>query len=474
MPKVAFGIAPTVARSKRASAGGCVNFIREQDGNDLILYRRPGYTSVTTVGTNQHRGALNAAGVAYMVVGGDFYSMTSDYTSTFIGSLQTVSGHVSMSFDGTYVCIVDGEHLYTYNIETTTFTRHADTDIFDSPTSIEFSDGFHFINDPVTGQIATHEVAYNPAGNWDALDFATAEFSPDQLKTIIATKATLLLIGETSTEPWEYDRNSIALPLRPIRAGYMEYGTSAPFTAINYDNGVVWMSRDKNGQGVFVKSSGIGVSRISDHVVEAEWAKYDIVDDAFSQVWWWEGHPLLIVTFPDADKTWVYDSSSPEGMQWSEWQRGHDTPYLRGRMRFAWSINLGGKTLCGDYENNNVYEISWDVHTDNGEQIHWSARSPEMKGEDEPWLAHRQLTIYLEGGVGLTDSTAQGHHPVMWMRYTDDHGENWIEREAREMGRKGDYSKRVFWHQLGASRHRIYELYGTEPVTTVIAGGYLA
>ena len=165
MPKLQFGGEATVARSNRASAGGCINFIRETDGEDLILYRRPGYTEVTTVGAKQHRDAIVANDIAYMVVGGDFYSLSYDsstdtYTDTFLGSLQTISGHLSMSFDGTYVCMVDGQYLYTYNIDTTTFARHTDTDLFTAPTSIVFSDGFHFINDPVAGQIATHATAY--------------------------------------------------------------------------------------------------------------------------------------------------------------------------------------------------------------------------------------------------------------------------------------------------------------------------
>lgn len=474
MPDIPFGVTPTRARSNRASAGGCINFVRESDGNSLVLYRRPGFTSKATVGSGPMRGAINANGTAYMVSRGDLYSMDSDYSATFIGSLQTISGIVSMSWDGTYVVIVDGSYVYTYNTDSAVFARNTDTDILSNPTHVAFSDGFHFINDPVTGQIATHESSYRPDGNWDALDFATAEFSPDQLKAIVATHSNLLLIGETSTEPWEYDNNSQALPLRPIRASYMEYGTVAGFSPINFDNGVAWLARDKNGQGVMVWSNSANVQRISTSIVEAEWANYDIITDAFSVVWWLEGHPILLLNFPDADKTWAYDSSAPEGLRWSEWQRGDDNPELRGRMRFQWSINLNGKTVCGDFEDNNVYEIDWDVHTDNGTSLHWSCRSPEVKSPDEEHFAHRQLTVMMEGGVGLTDSDDLGYTPTMWMRYSDDHGETWVEQAAREFGRKGEYAKRVFWHQLGQSRHRIYELYGADPVTTTVVGGFLA
>jgi len=471
MPKVNFGTKPTRARSKRSSAGGCVNFIREVDGDSIVLYRRPGFSSQGTVGSGVGRGAIVAAGTAYIVNANEFYSMDASYNETFIGNLQTRSGNVSMSFDGTFIVIVDGQDLYTYNTEHAVFTRHNDPDIFTNPTHVTFSDGFHFINDPETGQIMTHASSYRPDGDWDALDFATAEFNPDQLKAIIATHSNVLLIGETTTEPWEYDPNSSALPLRPIRAGYMEYGTAAPYSPIKFDNGVAWLARDANGQGVMIRSNGMNVQRLSDSYVEAEWANYSDVSDAFCQVWWLEGHPLLMVTFPTADKTWVYDSSLPDGLHWSEWQRGDDNPNLRGRMRFAWSINLNGKTVCGDYESGDVYEIDWDVKTDNGTQMHWSCRTDELKTQDEEWVAHRQLTVYMEGGVGKTDSDDQGFDPIVWMRYSDDHGENWVEREARSYGKKGEYNKRVFWHQLGASRHRIYELYGTEPVTTVVAGG---
>ena len=474
MPKIAFGVQSSSARSKRESAGGCVNFIREYDGENLVLYRRPGFTSKTTLGDGPTRGAINANGTAYVVTGGDIYSMDTSYLGTYLGSLQTTSGRVSMSWDGQYVVVVDGSFVYTYDAASDVWTRNLDTDIFSNPTHVAFSDGFHFINDPVTGQIMTHETAYNPTGNWNALDYATAEFSPDQLKSIIADHANLFLLGETSTEPWEYDTNSSALPLQPIRAGYMEYGTVANFSPINYDNSVAWLARDKNGQGVMVRANGWTPQRISTSIEEAQWANYSDVTDAFTQVWWLEGHPLLILTFPTADKTWVYDSSAPEGVQWSEWQRGNADPLLRGRMRFQWSINLNGKTVCGDYEDNNVYEIDWDVHTDNGTSLHWSARTLEFVAEDEGRVPHARLNAYMEAGVGLTDVDALGGDPQVWLRYSDDHGENWTEKVNKSFGKKGEYDKRVYWPRLGSPRHRIYELYGSDPVTTVIKGGFLA
>lgn len=474
MSRINFGTSATPARSNRATAGGCVNFIREYIGEQLSLYRRPGHTSVANVGTGGTRGAKEVSGSAYVVVANGVYKIDSDYNDTFLGNLQSRSGQVSMSWDGTYLVIVDGIALYTYNSDTGVYLRHTDADILANPTHVAFSDGYHFIVNGTTGQIATHEISYDPSGEWNALDFATAEYAPDNLKTIIADKGNLFLIGEDTTEPWEYDSTSPALPLRPIRAGYMEYGIVAEWSATKFDNSVVWLARDNNGQGVMVRANGWTPQIISTPELHYEWASYETMEDAFSQVWLFEGHSLLLLTFPTADKTWVYDSSQPVGLQWSEWQRGHDTPHLRGRVRWEWSLNFNNKIIAGDYETNDIYEIDSSVHTEDGVQLHWSCRTDELKTPDEEEMAHRRLLVYMEGGVGLTDEDDQGYAPVLYMRYSDDHGDTWTEQVEREFGRIGEYAKRVFWNQLGRSRHRIYELYGAEPVKTVVTGGDLA
>lgn len=471
--RINFGAQATPARANRAGAGGCVNFIREVIGEDLTLYRRPGFSSVASFGTGGHRSALEAEGSAFIVVGNALYKMDSSYNETFLGNLQTLSGHVSMSWDGQYLVLVDGAYLYVYNDTGASFTRVTNASAPTAPTHTVFSDGYHFLINGTNGEIYTHENAYDPAGDWNSLTFATAEYAPDRLKSIVADKGVIFLIGEDTIEPWEYDGSSSALPLTPVRAGYSEYGIVAEWSATKFDNSVVFLSRDNHGRGVMVRMNGWTPQIISTPELHAEWASYSEMSDAFSQVWWYEGHSMLILTFPSADKTWVYDSSQPVGLQWSEWQRGEDNPLLRGRMRMQWSLNLAGTIIFGDYEDATIHAIDRDTHTDNGTQMHWSARSTEIKNENEAELAHRQIQVFMEGGVGLTDEDDQGYAPVIYMRYSDDHGYTWLEQREREFGRIGEYAKRVRWNQLGQSRHRIYEIYGTEPVETVVTGGSL-
>jgi len=254
----------------------------------------------------------------------------------------------------------------------------------------------------------------------------------------------------------------------------MEYGIVAPHSATKFDNSVVWLARDPHGQTVAVRAQGWTPKVISDPSLHQEWASYSTVSGAYSQVWWLEGHPLWVLNFPSADKTWVYDSSLPEGLRWSEWQRYDNNPQGRGQFIPAYSVNFNNKIVCGAYNSGKIYEVDWDTHTDDGEYIHWSARSPEIVADDEGRVTHKTLEVFMETGVGLTDSTAQGHDPQVGMRYSDDHGETWMEKPFRSFGKIGEYEKRIRWLRLGQSRHRIYEVYGMEPVKTVITGGYLA
>jgi hypothetical protein len=469
--KLLFGAKALQARSKRASSGACSNFIREVEGENYTLVGRPGLELKATLVTNSGvRGMIEAKGKLYVATSDKFYEINRYWTATNKGTISTLTSRVSMSFDGTYICMVDGLYVYTYNIDTATFTKQTDTDIISNPTHTVYSDGFHFINDSDAGTIATHESPNDPSGNWDALDFSTAEYAPDRLIAMVPNHGNILMIGEFTTEVWEYDINSSALPLKPIRSAYMEYGTVAPYSPVKYDTTVVWLARDTNGHGVAVRvTDGWELDVISTTELHVEWGSYLTIDDAFSQVWWIDGHPLWLLTFPSADKTWVYDSSTGG---WSEFNRYEADIEERGRHRSNASAFFNGKVVCGDYKNGRVYEVGFNHLDDNGVTILSSAESQKI-WDGGRRIFHARIEFLFERGVGLTDDANQGYDPQIRLEWSDDDGNTWYDRGWKSIGKKGEYRKRVFWNRLGSSRERIYRVSMSDPVEWILSSAEL-
>ena len=463
--RLLFGIKALQSRSKRASSGACSNLIREMEGDAFTLVGRPGFLEKEELGSGPVRGLIEAKGKLYAVSNDGFYEIDTNWIGTNKGTLGTTGGRVTMSFDGTYICVVDGTYLYTYSIDTKVFARNTDTDIISNPTHTVFSDGFHFINDSDAGTIATHETAYDPSGNWDALDFATAEYSPDRLIAMIPDHAWIFMLGEYTTEVWEYDSNSAALPLKPIRAAYMEFGTAAAYSPVKFDNSVAWLAKDINGQGVAVRAKQWLPEIISTPELHAEWSSYTTIADAFSQVWWVDGHPLWILTFPTADRTWVYDSSI---QGWSEFNRYIPDITKRGRHRANASAFFNGSIVCGDYENGKIYEVAFTHRDDNGTTILSYAESQKI-WDGGRRIFHSRIEFMFERGVGVTDDANQGYDPKIRLEWSDDDGNTWYDRGWKTIGKKGEYRKRVFWNRLGSSRERIYKISMSDPVEWILS-----
>ena len=104
----------------------CINWRPEIDPTKgqgargvVALYPTPGLTNVVTLQNSQVvRGMRTVSGGAYCVAicGPYVYVLNSSFTPTIIGQLNTSTGQVGISDNGTNVYIVDGSYRYTWRI----------------------------------------------------------------------------------------------------------------------------------------------------------------------------------------------------------------------------------------------------------------------------------------------------------------------------------------------------------------------
>lgn len=459
-----FGHRAASARSQRNRYARCINLIKEVKDRAITLYGRPGRSLIAEKDGGPTRALVVANDYLYYISNKFVYRVSNSLTTIKIGELDSSNGKASMEFDGFYITIVDGVGFYTYDVNTGTFARNTDSSIPIGATELMFIDGFHYINEPSTGRFHTHSLAFEPNGAWDA-DQATAEYSGDYLLSMVRDSSYAYMFGTNTTEIWEPD-NQGNFPLKPNLGAYLEYGTAAAGTPIQFANGVHWLARDRKGGYLAMRAEGLRPKRVSTTELETEWNSYSRVDDAYSMSWHIAGHMLWLLNFPTANKTWVYDESVPEpDLRWSEFQLYHPDPEERKGIEgsdsvFFTTTQYGSVIIMGDKTSGKLWKVSFDDLDDAGTQIQAIVSSQEIIALDNSYVDHPEVELYIETGVG----DVKANDPKIRLRYSDDHGNTWTNKQWTSIGKEGEYTKRIRFRGLGRSRHRYYELMWSDPV----------
>jgi hypothetical protein len=463
-----------VARSVNAADNRMVNLFPEaipEGGKEpAFLNRAPGLKFLQTVGTGPIRGlwAHQTNGTDFYVVSGvqvfKLNSMTG--TPTLLGTVSG-TGPVSIADNGTQIFFACNGPSYIYNEVTNVFQQITDPD-FPGAVTVGYLDGYFVFNEPDSQKVWVTNIFEGT--QIDALDFASAEGSPDGLVGLIVDHREAWLFGTDSVEVW-YDAGLADFPLARIQGAFNEIGCVAAFSIAKLDNGLFWLGTDARGQGIVYRANGYTGQRVSTHAVEYAIAQYGNLADAIAYTYQQEGHAFYVLTFPTGNATWVYDVATQAWHERAGWDNG---AFMRHRSNCQ--CNFGGNIIVGDYENGNIYRFDLDVFADNGGIQKWlrSWRALPTGQNNLKRSAQHSLQLDCQSGVGL--NSGQGDDPQVVLRWSDDGGHTWSNEHWSPMGKIGQYFRRVFWRRLGMTmklRDRVYEVSGTDPVKIAIVGAEL-
>ena len=491
-----------VARSPSADDNRMVNLFPEivpEGGKEsAFLQRAPGLKLLLTVGDGPIRGLWQFGGYGYAVSGTNIYKISSSWTATLLGTVSG-SGPVSMADNGNQLFIACNGPSYIYNANTGVFQQITDPD-FPGAVTVGYLDGYFVFNEPnsqkvwVTSLLEGTEI--------DALDFASAEGSPDGLVSLIIDHREAWLFGTNSVEVW-YDAGNADFPLARIQGAFNEIGCIAPYSVAKLDNGIFWLGADARGRGIVYRANGYTGQRISTHAVEWQIQEYASLSDAIAYTYQQDGHAFYVLIFPTANTTWVYDVATQAWHERAGFNNGQFT-----RHRSNCQMNFGDKIVVGDYQNGNIYALDINTYSDNGDLQKWlrSWRALPSSQNNLKRTVHHSLQLDCEAGVGLDGNdpytllntlntelgnallaesgvsilvsveTAQGTDPQVMLRWSDDGGFTWGSEHWRSMGKIGEKWRRVIWRRLGMTtktRDRVYEISGTDPVKINIMGAEL-
>lgn len=460
-----------VARSVNAADNRMINLFPEivpESGKEAaFLQRAPGLRLLATAGDGPIRGLWQYNGLAFAVSGNGLYKIAADWSVTYIGFIDG-TGPVSMADNGVQMFIAANPYGYIY--ENNTVAPITDPD-FPGAVTVTFLDGYFVFNEPNSQKIWV--TALYDGFSIDALDFASAEGSPDFIVSIMSDHRELWVFGSNSVEVW-YDAGTPDFPLARIQGAFNEIGCIAPYSVAKLDNTLFWLGADARGRGIVYNAKGYTGERISTHAIEWQIQQYGDMSDAVAYTYQQDGHAFYILNFPSANATWVYDVATQAWHERASW-----TDQTFARHRGNCQISFNNEIVIGDYQNGNIYAFDLTDFTDNGQVQKWlrSWRALPTGQNDLKRTAHHSLQLDCETGVGLDGgSSVQGYDPQVMLRWSDDGGHTWSNEHWKSMGKIGAYGYRTIWRRLGMTlkiRDRVYEVSGTDPVRVYIMGAEL-
>ncbi len=442
----------------------CFAVMDKMGKETAALYGTPGLSLFATAGTGPVRGVFStAAGRAFAVSGATLYEISSTGTATSRGTLNTSTGTVTIDENGLQLMICDGGDGYIFTYATDAFVQITDVD-FPTAGTVTFIDGYFIVNEVDTGKF--YISALYDGLTWAALDFATAESSPDELLRPINAVGALWLMGTKTGEIWS-NTGASSFPFERSAGGKMETGIFAANTAVATDNSLLWVGRDNFGAGIVYRAQGYTPQRISTNPIERILQAAPTPETLRAYTYQEEGHVFYVITGGGMDTTLVYDIST---QLWHERAyldtSGEFTPHLGECGMYAFNRNLVGSRLNGE-----IYHMSLDFFSDNGREMVLERIYTYVSDENKR-IRYNRLEIGFESGVGLT--TGQGSDPVCTLSISKDGARTWTDPQTCSIGKIGEYFTTVDFRRLGVAKSITFKLRVSDPVKRAIVGSYLS
>jgi hypothetical protein len=380
----------------------------------------------------------------YVVSGGSLYAVDSTPSATLLGSVGAVPTPSEIDIDTNVDSVVGVNPPDAYYYDGSTFGQITDSDFTDRGAGdVEFIDNFMAFREPDSGRWFVADLS--SVTSFDALNFATAEGSPDTLVGMKSDHDQMLLFGERTVEIWQNTGVS-GFPFERVSNGLVEQGCLNGRTVAKADQSVFWVAEDFTVR----RLDGVTPVRVSTHAIE-QWLRSVTTLSLRGYSYVQEGHVFYVLTAPEG--AFFFDITT---QLWAERQSyGYDT------WRWGWPTAFAGNVVVGSTTRNVLATLDPEVYAELGDtqRAEWTYQPVVADGAR---AYHDRLEMVFESGVGLT--SGQGSDPEVMLSLSDDGGQTWLALPNKKIGKIGQYRNRCVWHGLGSSRQRVYRAAVSDPV----------
>ena len=413
------------------------------------LHGMPGLKLFGAAGDGRDRGLCIHKGILYRVTEQSLYSVSSSGVATLVG-LISGSNQCVMVSDSNYLVIATGGTAYTY--DETTLAEITDTDL-ESPYTVTYNNS-RAIYDGAGSRFCVADVGQPSV--IDGLNYATAEASPGQILAVKAHKQYVFVMCSKHIEPW-FDSGVGSPPYDRVNGGVMQIGLGARYSVDSDEDYIYFLDNNREPR----RLAGITLQNIGNPGLTDEFRQYSTIDDAKGFCFSMQKDRFYVLSFPSANRTWMYQESINE---WLQLSHGQDNDRHRANS-YAYAYN---KHIVADWETGTLYEWDLNTYSDNGDAItRERTTQPLFAAMISPQLAGKEifmtcLELVIESGVGL--ATGQGVAPVVMMQFSDDGGATWSGELWESAGVMGARHWRLRWYNLGNFVARVFRFRCTDPV----------
>jgi hypothetical protein len=436
-----------------------------KSNNPAVLRRWPGITNFTpSAGNNPIRGMWEMAGVVYVVIGADIFTLSSAGITTLVpgsSSNLTGTGFVRMTDNGQcLVVLVPGTDIcYTltpfaggggWQQLTSAFFLG-----FGGAIDCWFVDGFivflannnngngsfTFFNDDGRGSSGPAQITFTTAASF------TRQFGTDPFYGMGVDHREVLMFGSRSTEGFVNTGNAVGSPFSTAPDSIMPYGVHplCGFTIANQDNSFMWVCNDltvrrREGQTpVRISTAAIEEILLTANKQGNLVGAYAVASPAGCPTWC--GHPMYILTLPAAQRTLAYDTVSQQWFELVSVVGGQQVQY-----RALSYLNAFGKQLIGDSQSGFIGFLDDTVQTEFGAPVTcFFSTQPVYEGNNR--ISLHRVECVVTAGQGPTAGVA----PRISLLISDNWGKTYDVSgdDSQTLGLPGDTDNRAIWWNLG-------------------------
>jgi len=439
---------------KQASVQSAVNcFPQQLDAGRWVLRSAPGYTTFDGL-TGPFRGSKALESRWFVVAGNTLYMRYADADFVAVGTLLTSTGYAGIAVNQSQVAVVDGDNLYIFNYLTNTFTLVASPGWRGSNDVFEL-DGYFIFVDPNSDQF--YVSAIDDGTNLSALDFSSADSSPDTIMCHRVSHRQLLLFGAgNSTEIW-VDSGELAFPFTRYNSYTLDIGCVGKRAAVNAADTVFWIGKTDRGTGIVYMLQGNQPQRVS--TIAVEQALRTSTD--LSGAWLWsyqtEGHEFVGIEAPGMSTTWVYDAATQQWHERAKWVDGWQplgfqfvTHYAVNGQATHWAAEADGL----------MYTVAPEANTIGALPLVRERTWPHLVSPSSESLGYR--------GVEISCATGSQTLGSMTLEISNDGGITFGPPLLRALGAIGRFMQRVRWLGLGRSFNRVFRIRCSDDVPFTI------
>lgn len=467
-----------------------------REGEKLFL----DIASLAPVGAQARQLYYSSRGVMWVVYGSAVIEITQNpsilspvpYVAFKRLDIPSLSGRVSMTDNGKWLAIADGQTLRLINMDD--YSVQTPNLPFTQPLVVTYlsqrmycicGDPAPTTPDSTADGIKRNQIWWSDLGldgplTWDGLSYASTESNADPNIAMVVRQGDLVIYGPNSYEIWATSSNPKA-PIAYQGGSASLIGCQAPNSVAVIGDQAFHLGSSKGGTGMVWVTNGYGMDRISNHAVEY---KLRLAGDAALTAIGWAyqtlGHVFYVLTIPKQDGnentgfTLVYDSTT------NLWHTRSTRDPLTNE-RTAWTPIFGvyafGRTIVANATDPVLLELDPFVYTD------WAPITPATPDGTKPrvctysgpqlWEDLRLAKFYefsIDWQAGVGTISGQGQNPQAMLRVSNDGGYTWSSERWTSIGKIGDYGYRCRWNLLGTGRMRVYEVTCSEPIFLCMIG----